>query len=209
MPLGSLWTWEGLKDQLLENALLWKRVNKGPLGPSCCLQPFDATEDAGSRQRPGWGGEQSTGPGNGLQTSSSSQTGSTAYLLGACLGSLTPFSLDQEWPSCCPRLTGSACGERDGEGDEGSQAFAAEPLSKLTLWSSDAQDWRGADMPCLTCRGDATSLQGAQMDNPLPRISQEWFALDRRERWSIAFEKQQYPLSQTTRLFLFCSDCLD
>ena len=58
MPLGSLWTWEGLKDQLLENALLWKRVKKGPLGPSCCLRPFDAAEDAGSRQRPGWGGEQ-------------------------------------------------------------------------------------------------------------------------------------------------------
>lgn len=58
MPLGSLWTWEGLKDQLLEKALLWKRVNKGPLRPSCWLRPFDAAEDAGSRQRPGWG----TGP---------------------------------------------------------------------------------------------------------------------------------------------------
>lgn len=75
MPLGSLWTWEGLKDQLLEKALLWKRVNKGPLYPSCWLRPFDAAEDAGSRQRPGWGGEQSTGPGNGLQTSASQLPG--------------------------------------------------------------------------------------------------------------------------------------
>ena len=67
-------------------------------------------------------------------------------------------------------------------------------------------DWSGADTPGLTCREHAKSLQGAQRDNPLPGICQEPFALDRKERESIAFEKQQHPLSQTTRLFLFWSD---
>lgn len=32
----------------------------------------------------------------------------------------------------------------------------------------------------LTCKG-ALTMQRPQMDNPLPRISQRWFALDRRE----------------------------
>lgn len=54
-------------------------------------------------------------------------------------------------------------------------------------------------MPYLTCRGDATSLQGAQMDthflesvkNGLPWIG---------GRWRIAFEKQQHRLSKTIHL---------
>lgn len=84
----------GLKDQLLENALLWKRVKKGPLGPwLCCLRPFDAAEDAGVKSRGLGGVGNSRGPGNGLQTSGGSQAGSIIPLLGACLGSLTPFSL--------------------------------------------------------------------------------------------------------------------
>lgn len=72
--------------------------------------------------------------------------------------------------------------------------FAAEPLSKLTLWRSDILDWTRADMPHLICIGDSTTLQGAQMDYPLPSVCQEWFAFGRRERWRIAFEKQRHPL---------------
>lgn len=74
-----------------------------------------------------------------------------------------------------------------------------QSLSKLTLLG-ETLDWNRVDMPYFTCRGDSTSLQGAQTDNPPPRICQEWFALDGRERWRIAFAKQQYRLSKTVQL---------
>ena len=121
------------------------------------MHPFDATEDAGSRQRPGWGGQQallSTGPGNGLRTSSSSQTGSAANLLGAFTGSLTPFSLGQEWSSCCTLLTGSACWDGVGVGDEGFWAFAADPLSKLTCGGE--MPWTGVEQTRLASLVEST-----------------------------------------------------
>lgn len=58
-------------------------------------------------------------------------------------------------------------------------------------------------MPHLTCRG-ASSFCGGGGGGPkwitLPRICQEWFAMDGRERWRLAFEKQQHILRKTVHL---------
>lgn len=121
---------------------------------------------------------------------------SAASLLGAYLGSLTLhshgarngpflFTIERVW---------WGWGWADGK-----VMTAPSPCSRA--FEQIDLDWIRADMPHLTCRGDSAFLQGAQMDNPLPRICQEWFALDRKERWRIAFEKQQL-LNKTVHLCL-------
>ena len=133
---------------------------------------------------------QSTGSGDGLQTSSSSQTGSAAYLLGAFIGSLTPFSLGQEWSSCCPLLTGSACWQGMGVGYEGFWAFAADPLSKLTCGGEMA--WTTAEQTCLAslvestqnlCRGPRWTTHFLEsVKNCLPWIGRRGRALPLKNR---------------------------
>lgn len=86
-----------------------------------------------------------------LQTSGGPQAGSTAHLLGAHC-EVTDSILTGLGVALLLSTIDRVClwGAERREGDEGSQAFAAEPLSKLTLWSSGAGlEWGRHALPHL------------------------------------------------------------